>query len=332
MRTIVCILACAAVAAADELELRNGGIFSGIVKEVGDRVIVNMEYGSMSFKRVDVKRVDYSKPSVLQQYQERMARTNLENREDLEGLLAWTMSRKLEAASLDLRMKLLILRRKNLNYGNDRAVGELLSWSRANGFDGPADEIAKGALALKRLALKPGDAQASYELGLWARAAGIEVEALILFKQAITIDPDHEFARRALGYIRYQGRWMTDSEVKKAMGLIEFENQWVTPAGKEAIITARTLEKERRLLAEERQKLEAERADSREEYSRRRAEMDARSREIELRIRELRRRPIYVVPPPHCPPPQPPPCAQPSLKGPAPRPGVKFLPEKEQKH
>ena len=82
MRTIACILACAAVAAADELELRNGGRFSGIVREMGDRIVVATEYGSMSFKRVDVKRIDYSKPSVLQQFQERMANANLEN---LEG-------------------------------------------------------------------------------------------------------------------------------------------------------------------------------------------------------------------------------------------------------
>src|SRR5205085_7765062 len=105
-------------------------------------------------------------------------------------------------------------------------------------------------------------------------------DALVLFQQAINAHPDHEFARRALGFQFYAGKWRTPTEVKIAMGLIEFEGDWMTPQSKEAILTSRTLEKERKLLDEARRRLEEERALSRIEFERRRAELDARACQI----------------------------------------------------
>ena len=43
--------------AADEVTLRNGSVFSGVVREQGDRVVVQMDSGSMSFLRIDVREI-----------------------------------------------------------------------------------------------------------------------------------------------------------------------------------------------------------------------------------------------------------------------------------
>ena len=54
MTAILSLLLASAVS-ADELVLKNGSAFSGIVREEGDRVIVEMDFGTMSFKKIDVR-------------------------------------------------------------------------------------------------------------------------------------------------------------------------------------------------------------------------------------------------------------------------------------
>src|SRR5204862_4833854 len=44
-------LAMATAALADEVVLKNGSAFSGIVREEGDRVVVEMDFGTMAFKK-----------------------------------------------------------------------------------------------------------------------------------------------------------------------------------------------------------------------------------------------------------------------------------------
>lgn len=44
-------------AAADEVVLRNGSVFSGVVREEGERVTIRMDYGTMSFRRIDVREI-----------------------------------------------------------------------------------------------------------------------------------------------------------------------------------------------------------------------------------------------------------------------------------
>lgn len=50
-------LAASGAAFADEVVLRNGAVFSGVVREEGDRVVVQLDFGSMTFKRIDVRSI-----------------------------------------------------------------------------------------------------------------------------------------------------------------------------------------------------------------------------------------------------------------------------------
>jgi len=90
----------------------------------------------------------------------------------------------------------------------------------------------------------------------------------LIYQTVLKTDPDHEGARKALGYERYKGKWMTSKEIReakemaiqkererhrqkelsrrkaereryeaeqRAKGLVEFEGKWMTPDKKMAI-------------------------------------------------------------------------------------------------
>lgn len=290
MRTIALILACAAVASADEVTLKGGGKFSGVAEEKGDKVIVRMEHGTVTFDRDRIEKIDRTKGSVLQEYEERLRNVNLSKLEDVEALLKWVEGRRMAEAARELRERMGRLRWDALDAANPQQLEEFAAWAKANNLPNLEQVAMRGSLAARRKKIDPKDPEALYQLGLWAKANGLGADALVLFQEAISIKPDHEFARRGLGYQSFQGKWMTPNEVKVAMGLIEFEGDWMTPQAKEAIITGRTLEKERKLLEEVRKRLDDERAKAKAEFDAQRAALDARLAEIAARLSECDRR------------------------------------------
>ncbi len=292
MRTISLILACAAAASADEVTLKGGGKFSGVVEEKGDKVIVRMEHGTVTFDRAKVDKIDRTKGSVLQEYEERLKSANLSKIEEVDALLKWVEGRRMVEAARELRERVGRLKWDAVDVTDPSQLETFALWAKANALANLEQVAMRGALAARRKKIEPKDAEALYQLGLWAKASGLAADAIVLFQETIALRPDHEFARRALGYQSFQGKWMTPHEVKVAMGLIEFEGDWMTPQAKEAILVARTLEKERRLLEEERKKLADERAKANAEYALQRAALDARVSEVALRIAELDRRQV----------------------------------------
>lgn len=75
-----------------------------------------------------------------------------------------------------------------------------------------------------------GGAREFYELGLWARDKGMSAKAKGLFQRAIAKDPNHEGARRALGFVRYNDQWLTREELNLAVGLVRHHGDWMTKA------------------------------------------------------------------------------------------------------
>lgn len=68
---------------------------------------------------------------------------------------------------------------------------------------------------------------AYYDLALWAREQGLESRAQILMRKVLEIDPDHEGARRALGYHLYKGVWLTRDQYLRTLGLLEYRGEWL---------------------------------------------------------------------------------------------------------
>jgi predicted esterase len=67
----------------------------------------------------------------------------------------------------------------------------------------------------KDKALKDNDAEGHYKLGLWCRKNSLSAQAKKEFEKAITADSGHEGARKALGYLKKEGKWVLPSGEKE---------------------------------------------------------------------------------------------------------------------
>jgi len=83
-------------------------------------------------------------------------------------------------------------------------------------------------------------------LGDWCEEQHLRHHAKEAYERAIALDPDHERARAALGFVRYGDEWMTPDErdrrraadheaEMRAEGLVPWKDRWVTPAEKEKL-------------------------------------------------------------------------------------------------
>lgn len=93
----------------------------------------------------------------------------------------------------------------------------------------------------KRLkALDKEDPNAVFALAEWARAKGMKKEYRKLLEMTVKANPQHEGANKALGKVKYDGRWFTPSELNvykkdedkrmKAQGYIKLDGKWISQA------------------------------------------------------------------------------------------------------
>jgi len=129
-------------------------------------------------------------------------------------------------------------------------------------------------------------------LGTWCATRGLDGQARAAWNEAVRIDPDHEDARRALGHIRLEGRWVTEDEFHAAIGSVKFRGRWMPREEMLAVLDAEKAAREARALADriEREKRDAAAAErrARQEADREAAEAAAQA-EARARLRELER-------------------------------------------
>jgi hypothetical protein len=65
-------------------------------------------------------------------------------------------------------------------------------------------------------------------LGDWCKEQGLAVESKVHWKAAIKIDPDHGEARKRLGFIRHDDKWLTLDEYYKARGFVKVDGEWIS--------------------------------------------------------------------------------------------------------
>jgi hypothetical protein len=132
VRTLFLSLTLASAAFADEVVLRNGSAFSGIVREDGDRVIVEMDYGTMTFKKVDVRSISRGE-DVISQFQEKAKAAT-----DVKGMMelaAWARDKGLSGRASELYRKVIAL-------DPDQAEARrLLGYEKVNGLWLTGDEL-----------------------------------------------------------------------------------------------------------------------------------------------------------------------------------------------
>src|SRR5262245_37377392 len=106
MKALLLSLSLATAAWADEVVLRNGSSFSGVVREQGDKVVVEMDYGTMTFKKVDVLSIQRGE-DVLTQFQEK-SRTATDVKSMMD-LAAWARDKGLAGRATELYRKVIVL-------------------------------------------------------------------------------------------------------------------------------------------------------------------------------------------------------------------------------
>lgn len=100
-----------------------------------------------------------------------------------------------------------------------------------------ADDVAtitKGPTRLdlyrERLAAtKADDAAAQAALAAFCAEKGLKDLERTHLLAAVALDPDQPEARRRLGHIRYEGRWLTEDEYRRARGFVKVGDTWLTP-------------------------------------------------------------------------------------------------------
>jgi len=78
--------------------------------------------------------------------------------------------------------------------------------------------------------LGPQDADGWRKLGSWAEQQGLSAQSRQAHEKVIAIAPDDPEARQALGFVRLDGRWVTEEESYRARGFVKYDGEWMTPA------------------------------------------------------------------------------------------------------
>lgn len=185
---------------ADEVVLNNGAVFSGVVREQGGKVHVEVDFGTMTFNRSQVRSIIRSENPIRE-------------------------------------------------FGRRKA--------------------------------EASDADGCFELGLWAREKGLKTRARDMFRKAIGLNPDHERARTALGYLRFDGRWLTEDEFMVARGFIKQRGEWLkreTVERREDTAARERIEVARERTTRDLARLESELERERIELERQRIECERRRR------------------------------------------------------
>ena len=71
------------------------------------------------------------------------------------------------------------------------------------------------------------DIKGHYKLAQWCRSNGLVPQWQQELQQVLQIDPNHEQARKDLGYVRHEGRWLSHDEIMAKRGYIKYKDQWL---------------------------------------------------------------------------------------------------------
>ncbi|MHC4940622.1 MAG: HEAT repeat domain-containing protein [Planctomycetota bacterium] len=83
--------------------------------------------------------------------------------------------------------------------------------------------------AAKAASIEKEDAAAHYRLALWCKEKGLRMESIREMRVVVMLEPDHLAARRALGYEKVAGRWVSGKEKMRAKGFVKHDGVWLTP-------------------------------------------------------------------------------------------------------
>lgn len=81
----------------------------------------------------------------------------------------------------------------------------------------------------KRAPATPDTVEAQWALAEWCRTSGLAHERRTHLARIVALDPNHQLARRALGYQFLYGKWVTRDEFRRQEGYEYYKGKWRTP-------------------------------------------------------------------------------------------------------
>ena len=75
----------------------------------------------------------------------------------------------------------------------------------------------------------PRTLEAQWKLAEWCRQESLSQQRKTHLRVILELEPDHRTARLALGYSKYDGKWMTRDEWNKSRGLVKYKGRYITP-------------------------------------------------------------------------------------------------------
>jgi len=72
-------------------------------------------------------------------------------------------------------------------------------------------------------------AEAQWEMAEWCRENKLPAQRKVHLQRVIALDPEHGEARRALGYQRVDGKWLTQDEQMRKRGYLWYQGRYRTP-------------------------------------------------------------------------------------------------------
>ena len=111
---------------------------------------------------------------------------------------------------------------------------KLGQWCLEKKLEKEAKKAFLEAFRLQKMQLQRSpSAEGWYKLGLWCLKKGLRKQGKEAFQKAIQLNPDHPGARKALGYVRYQGKWIPEWEYEKRReeelrlkGYVKYKGKW----------------------------------------------------------------------------------------------------------
>ncbi len=107
----------------------------------------------------------------------------------------------------------------------------------------PREQIRKPPLIRSTAAIEldklrheyPDTPAGQWQLAEWCKTNRLMDDQKRFMQRVIELDPDHEAARRALGYNKYDGQWKTYEQAQLDKGLIRYKGKWILPQERENI-------------------------------------------------------------------------------------------------
>ena len=75
----------------------------------------------------------------------------------------------------------------------------------------------------------PDTVEGQWKLAEWCQQNKLGAQRRTHLERIVELDPDHARARALLGYIKAEGKWLTQKEFQESRGLVRYGDKWITP-------------------------------------------------------------------------------------------------------